>query len=136
MAMVKYKAVCLSAYALSRKGATRVLYQASREMIIPIDDEVVEMSVHRTIRSYEVLPPFFTQWKKVQDGMRNSDKMIDNGAAEIHENKGNHNPSIGYAEFIKASLRASMANTLGRQLTEWGIWTGVESKGRRGLGRR
>lgn len=135
MAMVNYKAVCLSAYALSRQGAARVLYQASREMIIPIDDAVVEMSVHRTIRSYEVLPPFFTQWK-VQDGMRNSDKMIDNGAAEIHENKGNHNPSIGYAEFIKDSLRASMANTLGRQLTEWGIWTG-ESKGRRrGLGRR
>lgn len=123
MAMVNYKAVCLSAYGLSRQGAARVLYQASREMIIPIDDKVVDMSVHRTIRSYEVLPPIFTQWK-VQDGTRNSDKMIDNGAADIHENQGNnHNPSIGYAAFIKDSLRASMANTLGGQLTEWGTWT-------------
>ena len=133
IAMVNNKAVCLSAYAVSRQGATRILYQASREMTIPIDDIMAKMTSQRTIRSYEVLPPIFAQWK-IQDGTRNSDKMIDN-VGDINVNQGNHNPSIGYAAFIKDSLRASMANTLGRQLTEWGVWTN-ELKGRRGLGRR
>lgn len=66
--------VCMMSYALSRKGAAKLFYLATREVKNPVDEMARKASENGFIESYSIVPGLMGQWKvKNGDTWYNSD---------------------------------------------------------------
>lgn len=118
---VSNRPVCTNAYAISRQGALRLLYQLSRELAMPIDLQIARLSKDSKLRSFSLTPSIFGQWKTKDAGLKNSDNELDRkGAVQKDDPSWNHNPSVGYSHDIKDSLRASLKDRFGGYVKDWG----------------
>lgn len=103
------KPICTNAYAVSKKGAMKLLYHFSKAFDMPIDVKLMLMSVKSEIRSYTVSPPIMDQWKAIDAEFRSSDKFHPASVKFVQEDeKLNHNPWVGYSRSIKNSIRADI----------------------------
>ncbi|PWN31384.1 uncharacterized protein FA14DRAFT_95109 [Meira miltonrushii] len=103
------KPICTNAYAVSKKGAIKLLYHFSKAFDMPIDVKLMLMSVNSEIRSYTVSPPIMDQWKAIDAEFRSSDKFHPASVKFVQEDeKLNHNPWLGYSRSIKNSIRADI----------------------------
>lgn len=106
LAILTNKAVCLNGYAVSRKGAIKLLYHYSKGITAPIDLAYAELSNKGMIRSWSIVPAIMTQWKIKDANHRNSDKFFpDAGKFQQEAEATNHNPWVGFAPSIKNSAR-------------------------------
>lgn len=111
-----HSSVCMSAYAVSLKGAAKLLYHVSREIDHPIDIQMMLLIQQGKINSYEIMPPLMAQWKMKDGGGKNSDNDISPNHNKYIDNKSNnvnHNPSIGFSENFRNSVRKSLSQILG-----------------------
>lgn len=100
------KPICANAYAVSKKGAMKLLYHFSKAFDQPIDVKLMMLSVKSEIRSYTVSPPIMDQWKAVDADFRSSDKFHPASGKFVQEDESkNHNPWIGWSRAIRNSIR-------------------------------
>lgn len=106
LAILTNKAVCLNGYAVSRKGAMKLLYHYSKGITAAIDLAYADLSNKGLIRSWSILPALMTQWKVQDAEHRNSDKFFPDSGTFVQEaDTTNHNPWVGYAPSLKNSAR-------------------------------
>lgn len=99
------KPICMNAYAVSQKGAIKLLYHLSKGIENFFDLTMADLSNKGKIRSWTISPPIMSQWKIRDASFRNSDKDFpDNGVLQ-EEDVGNHDPWIGSSTSIKNSIR-------------------------------
>ncbi|PWN31386.1 uncharacterized protein FA14DRAFT_95111 [Meira miltonrushii] len=106
LAILTNKAVCLNGYAVSRKGAMKLLYHYSKGITEPIDLAYAGLSNKGLIRSWSVIPAIMTQWKIQDSEHRNSDIFFPDSGKFVQEaDTSNHNPWVGHAPSLKNSAR-------------------------------
>jgi hypothetical protein len=110
-----YNPICLNAYAITLKGAAKLLYSVSREIPFAIDIQVMDLVGNGNITAYEIMPPLMDQWKIKDSKLKSSDnKLSAVGDKYIIETSDtlNHNPSNGTSLYVRNSLRRSLRDVL------------------------
>lgn len=64
---------CLTAYAVSRRGAAKMLHKTTRAWRGPIDVALINMSHQFELAAFHVVPPFFRQRKYLENKLPSSD---------------------------------------------------------------
>lgn len=99
--------MCLNSYAVSQRGAQRLLYLASREIWAPIDVALSMWCRQEKLRCLVSVPSLFGQWKIKDAAVKNTD---------INEVKGDlktkYNPSIGNSANVRTSVRKTLEKAL------------------------
>lgn len=101
--------VCTSAYAVSLRGASRLLYHLTRELTAPVDNNIAWAITDGKLKGYAPLPPIMGQWKILDGGRKNSDIEVPKGEKRTELN---HNPSIGFSLNIRKSVRKALREIL------------------------
>lgn len=102
---------CLTSYTLTRRGALRLLYLATRHVEDAVDWQTIRASTTGWINSYTVYPPLFDQFKMVNSSW-NSDINVD--AHKNVERRGRRwSPSKGRARHIRRSARREQGGRSG-----------------------
>lgn len=65
--------ICTTAYAVSRRGAMKLLHQVSRFLDDAVDVIMQRMSSQGLLEMYTIVPPLVGQWKYIDDNVSNSD---------------------------------------------------------------
>ncbi|KAJ8097689.1 hypothetical protein POJ06DRAFT_259742 [Lipomyces tetrasporus] len=104
--------VCTMGYAISRKGAERLILDLSyRGITAAIDIDIIRKLQQGIIRGYTVTPPLFSAWRV--DGAKDSDNQgLENDQTAL--GSGNRR---GYSHSLKKSARKEMVKILG--LDNW-----------------
>jgi GR25 family glycosyltransferase involved in LPS biosynthesis len=101
--------ICMNAYAVSKRGALRMLFHTTRGLNNPVDLMMADLCADDKIRSYEVIPPIMGQWKIEGGGVLNSDNERSKASSAFeHDNGRPTDPSKGHAWFIRNSFRKAM----------------------------
>ncbi|PWN24637.1 hypothetical protein BDZ90DRAFT_234911 [Jaminaea rosea] len=79
---------CSTAYAISRRGAAKLLHTISRGLEKPVHDMVADLTQSRQLRAFVTLPPLMGEW--VQD---------------TSEDNVRRDPSLGRADNVRDSVR-------------------------------
>jgi hypothetical protein len=78
--------VCTHGYAVTQRGARRLLLEMNDWMPFPVDITMIHYIDEERIKAYSVLPPVFVQWRNTQDPRKNSD--IEGEGIELARNWG------------------------------------------------
>ena len=78
--------VCTHGYAVTQRGAQRLLLEMNDWMPFPVDITMIHYIDEGRIKAYSVLPPLFVQWRNTHDPRKNSD--IEGGGIELDRNWG------------------------------------------------
>lgn len=78
--------VCTHGYAVTQRGARRLLLEMNDWMPFPVDITMIHYIDEERIKAYSVLPPLFVQWRNTQDPRKNSD--IEGDGIELARNWG------------------------------------------------
>ncbi|KAK9372542.1 uncharacterized protein V1513DRAFT_452020 [Lipomyces chichibuensis] len=99
--------VCTMGYAITRKGAERLILDLSyRGITAAIDIDIIRKLQQGIIRGYSITPPLFSAWRV--DGAKDSDNQgLENDQTEL--GAGN---SRGYSHSMKTSARREMVKIL------------------------
>ncbi|KAK9372291.1 uncharacterized protein V1513DRAFT_385109 [Lipomyces chichibuensis] len=107
-----FRPACTMGYAVTRKGAQRLLLNLSYlNLRAPVDLDIAWTLQDGKIRGYTVTPPLFTPWRV--DGQKDSDNMPDPDQPIV----GNGNIG-GVSGNLKSSARVAMVNELA--MDNWG----------------
>lgn len=111
--------ICLSAYAVSLRGASRLLYHQTRGLDSTVDLAFADLVETGKLKGYEIMPPIMSQWKVKDAGLKNSDLDMANASDRERERDNdsmrNHNPSIGESTHIRNSIRKHLEEILVRK---------------------
>ncbi|KAJ8098166.1 hypothetical protein POJ06DRAFT_258710 [Lipomyces tetrasporus] len=99
--------VCTMGYAITRKGAERLILDISyRGITAPVDIDIIRKLQQGIIRGYTITPPLFSAWRV--DGAKDSDNQgLENNQTEV--GAGNRN---GYSTSLKTSARKQLVTML------------------------
>lgn len=98
--------ICTAAYAVSRRGAAKLLYHSTREITSAIDDHMSVLCRYGAVDCYVTVPPIISQWKTKDSSMKNSN--IRGNESEVITSDLNHNPSVGASQNIRNSARKNL----------------------------
>ncbi|KAK9482271.1 hypothetical protein V1527DRAFT_492891 [Lipomyces starkeyi] len=118
-----YGPACTMGYAITRKGAQRLLLNLSYLGLRgPVDNDMAWTLQDGKIRGYTVTPPLFTAWRV--GGQKDSDNYTPNPNEAMAEN-GNR---AGLSQNLKSSARVAMVGQLA--MDNWGDYVreGLEAK--------
>ncbi|KAK9327870.1 hypothetical protein V1520DRAFT_347566 [Lipomyces starkeyi] len=118
-----YGPACTMGYAISRKGAQRLLLNLSYLGLRgPVDNDMAWTLQDGKIRGYTVTPPLFAAWRV--GGQKDSDNYTPNPNEAMAEN-GNR---AGLSQNLKSSARVAMVGQLA--MDNWGDYVrkGLEAK--------
>lgn len=101
--------VCTNAYAVSQRGARRLLYRASRGIQFQIDVALSIWCRHAGLRCLVVVPAAMGQWKMKDNRAKDSDIVLVE-AYKANDDKLNHDPSVGHAEDVRRSVRKALGD--------------------------
>lgn len=106
--------ICTNAYAVSLKGAAKLLYHTSRDISYPIDIQMMSLIGGGQLKAFEVMPPLMGQWKMDDGWIKNSDNILSAYGDKYVEEAGavNHNPSKGHSDNVRNSIRTSLKTIL------------------------
>ncbi|CAO1635136.1 unnamed protein product [Parajaminaea phylloscopi] len=97
---------CLTSYALTYRGALRLLYHSTRHVEDAVDWQTIKASSIGWINSYTVYPPLFDQFKMVNSSW-NSD-INANAIVNLDRRGRRWNASKGRAKHIRRSARREL----------------------------
>ncbi|KAK9326841.1 hypothetical protein V1520DRAFT_350383 [Lipomyces starkeyi] len=99
--------VCTMGYAITRRGAERLILDISyRGITGPVDIDIIRKLQQGIIRGYTITPPLFSAWRV--DGAKDSD----NQALENDQSKLGTGNLNGYSTSLKMSARKEMVKIL------------------------
>lgn len=96
--------VCTIAYAVTRRGAEKLLYHIGGYNGIgsPVDLAMIDAVQNGKVKSYTVVPPLFNPFKTGGEKDSDIDKEFNDGSYE------NGNTETGQSENLRQSVRAAM----------------------------
>ncbi|UZJ55632.1 hypothetical protein CBS101457_004952 [Exobasidium rhododendri] len=111
--------ICTDSYAVTRRGAARLLYQLTRTLNAPIDLAMAWAAGDGRVESYTVFPPIMDQWR-VAGNFKNSDingkRDLAHGETGGEEgqqlDKRHDGPDVGISLNIHNSVRGSLHRLL------------------------
>lgn len=115
---------CLTSYTLTRRGALRLLYLATRHVEDAVDWQTIRASREGWIDSYTVYPPLFDQFKMVNSSW-NSDINAEHGR-NVERRGRRWSPGRGRARHIRRSARREQG---ARHAGENDVDSGVGAEG-------
>ena len=97
--------ICTPSYAVTRRGAARLLYLLTRQDIQPVDWLMSWAAEDGSVESYSVFPPIIDQWRV--EGSQNSDI---NRRASTLDKRGR--PDRGHSWNIRNSVHKNLEKTI------------------------
>jgi GR25 family glycosyltransferase involved in LPS biosynthesis len=109
--------ICTAAYGVTRRGATRLLYELTRGFNSPVDLLMAWSAEDGRVESYMVFPPIISQWRIEGGGIRNSDINRPNPTKrDVIERRSR--PDAGQSTAIRNSIRKNFRKLLRPKGTE------------------
>jgi GR25 family glycosyltransferase involved in LPS biosynthesis len=104
-----YEPWCTTGYAVSLRGAFRLLYGATITMNEPADVSIGFNMQNLLIEGYSVIPPLFGQWTPEKANVPSDRELMDGRKANLTKGGNNFNPWKGKSQNIGPSFRQHLA---------------------------